>query len=139
MRGRDFLTVAGDVLRGGTEAHWRTAAGRAYYVLLLEIRDAMTTWGISPPTPSQVHQLVRRRLFASTDPDVKRIGITLDDLRGSRNRADYELDVPHEFITAAGGRRAVQWSTDALTLFDAVAADQPRRSTVAAEIQAVYP
>src|SRR5205085_3173874 len=120
-------------------AHWRTAAGRAYYALLLEIRDAMTSWGISAPNPSQVRQLVRRRLFASSDPDVKRIGIVLDDLRGSRNRADYETAVPHEFVAATGGRQPVQWSTDALTVFDTVAADRPRRDTVTAEIRAVYP
>src|SRR5438552_16614988 len=130
MRGRDFLVVAVEVARGGTEAHWRTAAGRAYYALLLEIRDAMTSWGISAPIPSQVHQLVRRRLFASSDPDIKRIGIMLADLRGSRNRADYEIDVPHEFAVAAGGRQAVHWSTDGLTLLDVVNVDKPRRDTI---------
>ena len=30
MRGRDFLVVAQELLRGGTEAHFRSAAGRAY-------------------------------------------------------------------------------------------------------------
>src|SRR5438067_13324693 len=117
MQGREFLAVAKEVARGMTEAHWRTAAGRAYYALLLEVRDAMTAWGISRPSPSQIHQLVRRRLFASTDPDAKRIAIALEEWRDSRNRADYETRVPHEFISAAGGHRRVQWATDALQLF----------------------
>src|SRR5207249_708861 len=119
--------------------HWRTAASRAYYALLLEIRDSMTAWGISRPVPSQVHQLVRRRLFTSTDPDAKRIGITLNELRDARGRADYETDTPHEFVSSAGGRQAVQWATDALKLFDAITADTPRRDTIAAEIKAVLP
>lgn len=114
MQGREFLGVAQEAALGVTEAHWRTAAGRAYYALLLEVRDSMTAWGVSRPAPSQVHQLVRRRLFASTDPDAKRIAIALEELRDSRNRADYEMQVPHEFISAASGRRAVQWATDAL-------------------------
>jgi hypothetical protein len=99
----------------------------------------MTAWGISRPVPSQVHQLVRRRLFTSSDPDAKRTAITLDDLRESRNRADYETEVPHEFASAAGGRQAVQWAADALKLFDAIAGDIPRRDTIAAEIKAVLP
>jgi hypothetical protein len=99
----------------------------------------MTDWGISRPVPSQVHQLVRRRLFTSTDHDAKLIGITLNDLRESRSRADYETESPHEFASVAGGRQAVQRATDALKLFDAITADIPRRDTVAAEIRAVLP
>jgi hypothetical protein len=139
MRGRDFLTVAREPVRGSTEAHWRTAAGRAYYAPLLEVRDAMAAWGIRRPVPSQVHQLVRRRLFASTDADSRRIGIALDDLPESRSRADYETSAPHEFSTVAGGRQAVQWSTDALKLFEAILLDQPRRDAISAEIKAVLP
>jgi hypothetical protein len=78
MQGREFLGVAQEAARGVTEAHWRAAAGRAYYALLLELRDAMTAWGISRPAPSQVHQLVRRRLFTSSDSDAKRIAIALE-------------------------------------------------------------
>ncbi len=139
MGGRDFLAVAREAARGASEAHWRTAASRAYYALMREVRDAMTSWGLSRPAPSQVHQLVRRRLFTSTDPDAKRIGITLNELRDSRSRADYETDAPHEFAAAAGGRQAVQWAADALKLFDAITADIPRRDTIAAEIRAVLP
>jgi hypothetical protein len=139
MEGRDFVAVAREAARGPTEAHWRTAASRAYYGLLLEIRDAMTAWGLSRPAPSQVHQLVRRRLFTSTDPDMKRVGIWLDDLRESRSRADYETDAPYEFVSASGGWRAVRWADDALKLFDAINADTQRRATIAAEIRAVLP
>jgi hypothetical protein len=45
MRGRDFLAVARDLSRQTTEAYWRAAAGRAYYAVLIELRDAMTIWG----------------------------------------------------------------------------------------------
>jgi uncharacterized protein (UPF0332 family) len=131
--------VAREAARGATEAHWRTAVGRAYYALMLEVRDAMTSWGISQPVPSQVHQMVRRRLFTSSDADAKRIAITLDDLRESRNRADYETEVPHEFASAVGGSQSVQWASDALKRFDAIVADIPRRDKIAAEIKAVLP
>ena len=41
MKGREFLTVAQQLLQGGTEGHWRSASGRAYYALLIEGREAL--------------------------------------------------------------------------------------------------
>src|SRR5207237_6747786 len=99
MKGRDILSVARELAQGPTEAHWRAASGRAYYALLIELRDAMTSWGLSRPLPSQVHQLVYRRLFVPTDPDMKQIGIWFDLLRTARVRADYETWTLAEFAT----------------------------------------
>jgi hypothetical protein len=139
MRGREFLTVARDLARQATEAHWRVASGRAYYALLLELRDAMTAWGLSRPVPSQVHQLVYRRLFVSSDPDIKQIGISFHQLRLARGRAEYETWPLVEFATDAGAKWAIQRAADALTLFDTIEADIPRRNAIAAEIRAVLP
>src|SRR5437764_6462967 len=78
MDGRAFLTVARDNLSGNSEAHWRSAAGRAYYALMLEVRDSLVAWGLSPSTRGGVHQYIRLRVFTSTDADMKRIGQALD-------------------------------------------------------------
>src|SRR5581483_10549596 len=139
MRGRDFLIVARELARKTTEAHWRAATGRAYYALLLELRDGMTGWGLSQPAPSQVHQLVARRLFVSADQDVKQIGIWFEQLRKARGRAEYETWALAEFGTDAGAKWAVQRASDALALFDAIQAAPPRRATIAAQIKAVLP
>jgi hypothetical protein len=106
---------------------------------LIELRDAMTNWGLSRPLPSQVHQLVYRRLFVPTDPDMKQIGIWFDRLRTARVRADYETWALAEFGTDAGAKWAVQRADDALKLLDAIEADPPRRDAIAAEIKAVLP
>jgi hypothetical protein len=139
MNGRAILAVAREAGRGATEAHWRTAVGRAYYALMLELRDAMTGWGLSLPTQNQVHQLVLRRMYVSTDTDMKQIGICLDELRRARARADYEMAVLAEFATDAAARRMIRQATDALRLFDAITAGVPRRDSIAAEIRAVLP
>jgi hypothetical protein len=36
MQGKEFLLLAKEIFAGGTERHWRGAAGRAYYALMLE-------------------------------------------------------------------------------------------------------
>jgi hypothetical protein len=95
--------------------------------------------GLSQPAPSQVHQLVNRRLFASADPDVKQIGIWFDQPRKARGRAEYETWPLAEFASDAGAKWAVQRASDALKLFDAIEADVPRRAAVAAEIKVVLP
>ena len=48
MRGREYLELAREILPGGTEKHRRGAAGRAYYALFLEGREALARWGFLP-------------------------------------------------------------------------------------------
>jgi hypothetical protein len=139
MRGREFVTVARELVLRPTEAHWRAASGRAYYGLLLSLRDAMMNWGLSRPMPSQVHQLVYRRLFVPTDGDTKQIGIWFDQLRAARARADYEAGTLAEFATNAGAKWAVQTADDTLRLLDMIEVDPRRRHTITAEIKAVLP
>src|SRR6516162_4102152 len=62
MKGRAFLTVAEELVRGSSEAHWRAAAGRAYYGLLLEGLATLDDWGILNSTRQSVHAFVRLRL-----------------------------------------------------------------------------
>ena len=133
------MTVARDACGRASEANWRTAANRAYYGTMLEIRDAFTRWGLSVPPPAVVHTLVLQRLFTSKDGDMKLVGRMLDDLRRLRRLADYETGVVWQFASKAEALGAVRRAEKALALFDAIDADASRRSTILAEIQAVHP
>ena len=115
MDGRAFLNVAEELSRGATEAHWRAAAGRAYYALMLEGRDLLHRWGFDPPPRENVHSFVRLRLLYAADVDLKRIGRTLERLVLSRNMADYQLELPGEFASATRSIDAVRDSRDAIS------------------------
>src|SRR4051794_7351079 len=120
MDGRAFLDPARDLAAGPAEPHWRTAAGNAYYALLLECREALGRWGTPLPPHQNVHSFVRLTVLFAKDADLKRLGTTLDGLVQLRNRASYQLNPAPSFTSGAAAQRAVQDATDAIALLDAI-------------------
>jgi hypothetical protein len=137
MEGRSFLEVARRLVEQRSEADWRTAAGRAYYALLSEARVLLGRWGFAPARRDQVHAFVRLRFVFATDPDLKTIGMTLEDLGVLRNRADYRLDEPGPFKSAMAARQAIQDAFDAITTLDRIDDDPARQATAIAAIRSV--
>jgi hypothetical protein len=135
MEGRAFLDLARELAAGVSESHWRGAAGRAYYGLMLECRDALLRWGFVMPPRDKVHAVVRLRMVYSSDKDVKRIGFTLDHLGQLRNRADYDLNALKYFGSPIHARQATQDAADALTSLDTMDADPARRAAAIASIR----
>jgi hypothetical protein len=138
MDGRVFLALARQLVRQTGEEWWRNTTGRAYYGLMLEGRDALARWGFTPPRGDNVHAFVRLRFTYAADPDLQKVGKTLDRLTGWRNRADYNLTAP-EFSNDARAQDAITGATAALALLDAVDADAARRAAVIADIRARWP
>jgi hypothetical protein len=139
MKGRAFLEVARELVQGGTEAHWRSAAGRAYYTIMLECRETLRRWGFIIPGGPGIHNFLRLRLSQTTDADLKRLGNALDRLSQLRNYADYELPASPSFQNSSKANDAIVRATDALTLLDAIERDPARRANATAAIQAAWP
>lgn len=139
MDGRAYLDVARDLVRGPTEAHWRAGAGRAYYALLLEGRDALGRWGFTPPSRDQVHYFVAERFRTPSDPDLQRIGDWMDRLRILRNQADYVLSSSIHFRSRVKAQQAVHDAGAALTLLDQIDGSLQRRTFAVAAIRAAFP
>src|SRR5438034_6460968 len=91
MDGREFLAVARAASQQPTEPYWRTAANRAHYALMLELLGAFGRWDLSPLGHRSVHEAVKKRIYVSTDPDMKQIGQWYDRLRSLRQVADYDM------------------------------------------------
>ena len=139
MHSRAFLDVVDDLATGPSEAHWRTAVGRAYFALFLECREAQSRWGLSLPSQNQSHRTVRLRLVVAQDSDLLSVATFLEKLASYRARADY---APGDIVTFATPRIAIitiDWARNALGLLDQVDADPARRAAAVAAIKKTYP
>jgi hypothetical protein len=140
MQGRAFLDAAQILLAAGAgEAIWRAVAGRAYYALMLECREALFRWSYSLPPRENVHTFVRMRFSFAQDSDLKAIGQFLDHLGQMRNRADYNLSALSEFASATKTQQAWQDVTAAIASLDAIDGDPARQATAVAAIKAAFP
>src|SRR4029077_11794912 len=123
MDGREFLLVARELALGATEAHWRSAVGRADYALFLGGLAALERWGFARPPRHQVHAFVRLRFTYASDSDLRRAGKAIDDLVQRRNEADYQIAFYGSFADAAEANRVIREAESNLALLDQVEAD----------------
>jgi hypothetical protein len=128
MVGRALLDVARELAAGSSEAHWRSGVGRAYYALLHEVLDTLRRWGFTVPPRDKVHSFARLKLIDATDPDLKRIGLTLEALSRLRNAADYQLSLPGSFGSARIAAQALADAEASVALLDAPEATPARRA-----------
>ncbi|HEV3448967.1 MAG TPA: hypothetical protein VG099_30300 [Gemmataceae bacterium] len=113
MEGRAFLDVAERLVLGSTEADWRSAAGRAYYAVMLECRAALRRWGFTIPKGEQVHRFVRLRFLYASDTDLKTVAHRLEQVGLLRNQSDYELESPGPFASDSQAAQATRWGRNA--------------------------
>jgi hypothetical protein len=134
MNGRAFFDVARDLAACSKEAQWRSSVGRAYYALLHEVLDMLRRWGFALPPRDKVHTFARLKLVYSTDPDLKRIGLTLEALGRLRNAADYQLSTSRPFVSASVAIQGLADAEAAVALLDALEANAARRGAAVASI-----
>jgi hypothetical protein len=135
MDGRALLDVGRELAAGSTEAHWRSSVGRAYYALLHELLGALGRWGFALPPRDKVHTFARLKFVYATDPDLKRIGLTLESLGRLRNAADYRLGISGSFVSPRSSASALTDAESAIALLDAIEADPARCAAAARTIQ----
>jgi hypothetical protein len=134
MDGRALLDVARELAAGSTEPHWRSSVGRTYDALLHEVLGTLRRWGFSLPPRDKVHTFARLKLVYATDPDLKRIGLTLEALGRLRNVADYQLSTSGPFVSAKIAVSALTDAEAAVVLLDALEADPARRTAAVGSI-----
>jgi hypothetical protein len=137
MGGKDFLAVARELARGRTEAHWRSAAGRAYYAALHKGREALDAWGFPLPPRESIHAFVRPRLVIPSDTDLRTAGKWLELLADLRNDADYRLQ-SSKCRANGKAQQAVQDADAFCTLLDAITADPARQAAAVAAIRSSF-
>lgn len=93
IRGEGFLTLAESYVAETTEADWRSAVSRAYYAAFHVARDFLSTLGFETPRADLAHAFLWRRLGNSGHAPLALAGSRLNQLRGERNRADYDLNL----------------------------------------------
>jgi hypothetical protein len=134
MDGRALLVVARDLAAGQGEARWRSSVGRSYYALLHEVLGALGRWGFTLPPRDKVHTFARLKLIYATDPDLKRIGLTLEALGRLRNAADYQMATAGPFVSSRITDPAWADAEAAVDTLDALEADPVRRAAAVGTI-----
>ncbi len=89
--GTEFLRLAEHYATGTTEADWRSAVSRAYYAAFHVARAFLTELGFDTPRADAAHAYLWRRLENGGHVPLALAGSRLNQLRGERNRADYDL------------------------------------------------
>jgi hypothetical protein len=139
MDPREFQTIAGRLAatRAYGAAGYRTAIGRAYYAVFNIAVNVLDELGLVPSGGPQVHEQTISLLKASGDSELPGIGGQINDLRTSRNHANYHLDrLDVEKFTYA--QAAVETAEDIIANFDKFLADSVRRRTAILSIAPHY-
>lgn len=123
---RDFLVLARVWSKAGTEGEWRSAASRGYYAAFHVARQLLLDLGFAVPRAERAHAYLWLRLSNSGHPDVVQAGSNLNDLRGERNRADYD---GKRAFHAATADRLVQMAEQIIQVLDA-ARNEPIRTSI---------
>ena len=110
------------------EALCQSSVGRAYYALLNEVVGALRRWGFGLPPRDKPHTFARLKFVYATNPDLKRIRLTVESLGRLRNAADHQIGSSDPFVLPTIAIYALTDAESAIALLDANEADPARRA-----------
>lgn len=110
---KDYVYLAEELLNREEESYLRSSISRAYYGVFCILRDKAGLINYRPRVPGEpgVHEKVIQTYKDSVDRKEATIGQTLDQMRKSRNRADY---VGEERVRKESAERAVKKAVEIL-------------------------
>ena len=91
MDPRRFLDVARRLAAAGGPEDCRSAISRAYYAVFNVADKFLSRMNFARPK-QDYHPALRRRLMASGDPELLRVGSELAELHEERVKADYRME-----------------------------------------------
>jgi uncharacterized protein (UPF0332 family) len=91
MNPRDFQSLSQELLQVPGVARHRAAIGRAYYATFNVAAALLRDAGFRVPESAAAHLEVTRVLKASANKEVERVGAQIENMRGLRNKADYQM------------------------------------------------
>ena len=127
----DFLRLAESWANRSTEAEWRSAVSRAYYSVFHVARQLLSQCGFEVRKGDQAHAYLWRRLSNCGVPEVRHAGRELQNLRGDRNVADYDMHVGFPQAHAKAAVELAHETAEALRH----AATEPQRARMIAAIR----
>lgn len=123
MDGRDFIHVADMLVACRSEGEWRSAVSRAYYAAFHVARRMLTSCGFAVPRGDRAHAYLWRRLANCGHLETESAGNLLNNLRGQRNYADYDVQ---RILSRADAGAQVQQAKEIIHTLDRVAIDPTR-------------
>ncbi len=90
---RDFISLAKKLQKVSGEAELRTAVGRPYYGVFNFVIEKLKTNGIRFSSAAEDHEKLVRYLTNCGIDEIQNVGMSINDLRGVRNNADYKMAI----------------------------------------------
>ena len=94
MNGRDFLDTARHLVTRTGEPDRRSTVSRAYYAAFQAARNLLGALRFRTPRADRAHKYLYLRLNNCGESQVENAAFRLDNLRGLRNQADYDMHRP---------------------------------------------
>ena len=93
-----------------------------------EVLGALGRSDFALPPRDKIHTFAGVKFVSATDPNLKRISLTLEALGRLRNAADYQFGTSGPFVRLRFAATAVADAESAVALLDANGADPARRA-----------
>jgi uncharacterized protein (UPF0332 family) len=135
MKAFDYLLLAEWLLTNRKSPDgFRTSVSRGYYAALHTALELLGASGVTVPKAQNKHEAVPDLLSYSGDNDIADVGQKLDNLRGHRNRADYDFS-DRTAETEAFAQLRLNEAKDIVARLSSCALDKQRFAAVIAAVK----